>query len=264
VIPRPCDVWVLPTGGRSPRVFVFDELPSTNSTATELARTEAVPFAVLARFQTAGRGQYGRAWLAPPDSSLLLSWAVRLPAELARPVALTALTTVAVAETVYSLTGIPTMIKWPNDILLRGKKVCGTLIEQTTATIIGIGLNLNQTPDDFSHAGLDAATSLRVLTGRVFEVRNVAECLLGKLIDELDRLHAGDTVSLEASWKSRFGLLGQPVVIECHDGSRVVGRLRNLAFECVELDTQHGTLRVIPESIRQIRSVAGPLPPSGP
>ncbi len=258
-MPRPRDVWVVPTGGRASRVLVFDELPSTNTAATELARAEAAPFAVLAHYQTAGRGQYGRVWQAPPDSSLLLSLAVHLPAGLARPVALTALTTVAVADTVHMLTGLQAVIKWPNDLLLQGKKVCGTLIEQTTATIIGIGLNLNQTAEDFSQAGLDAATSLRVLTGRVFEVRDVAECILDQLSKELDRLQAGDTVTLQANWRRRLWLLGRPVVIECHDGSRVVGRLRNVGFECVELDACRDTIPLIPESIRQIRPLEGLL-----
>jgi BirA family biotin operon repressor/biotin-[acetyl-CoA-carboxylase] ligase len=262
VILPPDEVWTLQTTAEPCRVFVFDELGSTNSTASELARTVSDPFAVVARFQSAGRGQYGRVWQARPGSSLLLSLAIHLPGQLARPVALTALTTVAVAETVYTLTGLQARIKWPNDLLVRGKKVCGVLIERTASTVIGVGLNLNQTPEDFAEAGLEGATSLGALTRRAFEIREVAECLLGRLFAELGRLQAGEQVALEADWKWRVGLLGRPVVVDCHDGSRSAGRLREMGFDGIELDIPGGsTIRIIPESIRHIRP-AEPLPHS--
>src|SRR5206468_7692987 len=84
---------------------------------------------VLAREQTAGRGQHGRAWQAPAGSSVLLSVLLCPPPALRRPALLTAWAAVSVCETILQLTGLQAKIKWPNDVLIRGRKVCGILIE---------------------------------------------------------------------------------------------------------------------------------------
>src|SRR5262245_1276165 len=119
----PRETWQLDTAHIGRRVLIFDRLESTNATALELAASEPDGLVVLADFQTAGRGQYGRLWQARPGSSLLMSVALRPPAELSRPVVLTALAGVAVGDAILALTGQQARIKWPNDLLVRGKKV---------------------------------------------------------------------------------------------------------------------------------------------
>lgn len=242
-------------------VLHFDQLDSTNTYAAELARADPDldGIVLIADQQTAGRGQYGRVWQSRPGSSLLMSAVVQPPPELRRPVILTAWIAVAVADTVYTLTGAQARIKWPNDLLVRGKKVCGILIEQSgtgsaITTIAGIGLNLNQTADEFAQANLPDAASLEMIGERPVDARHAAEVVIRKLDAEYARLVSGERVAVEADWKWRIGLLGHPVVIEHRDGTTTEGRLRDMAFDGLEVETPDGFVRVIaPETVSHLR-----------
>jgi len=240
------------------RVLFFDQLESTNTTAVELAAAEPDGLVVVADHQTTGRGQYGRVWQARPGTSLLMSVALRPPAELRRPVVLTALAGVGVAEAIFALTGIQSRMKWPNDLLLRGKKVCGILIEQhADTTVIGIGLNLSQTADEFAAAGLPEATSLGIVSGSAIEPRAAALVVIRCLDREYGRLLGGERVAVEADWKWRIGLLGRHVAAELTDGTTVAGRLLEMGFDGLELDQGEGAFRVLrPESVRHFRPLA--------
>src|SRR5437660_778588 len=150
---QPREVWDFPGRSVGRQVLVFERVDSTNNLAASLAtQPGGEGLAILADEQTAGRGQHGRNWLAPSQSSVLLSVLLFPPVELRRPVLLTAWAAVAVCEVVRQTTGVQPRIKWPNDVFLRGRKVCGILIEQsqqgsTTAVIAGIGLNVTQTEE---------------------------------------------------------------------------------------------------------------------
>src|SRR5207248_4183315 len=110
------------------RVLVYDRVASTNSLALELAGDPTSDGLVLvAREQTAGRGQHGRTWLSPAGSSVLLSAVLFPPPSLRRPAILTAWAAVSVCETIRETTGLQPTIKWPNDVFLEGKKTCGIL-----------------------------------------------------------------------------------------------------------------------------------------
>ncbi|MBN9122123.1 MAG: biotin--[acetyl-CoA-carboxylase] ligase, partial [Planctomycetes bacterium] len=177
----PRETWHFDTERIGRRVLVYDHVDSTNTRGAELARAEPDTdgLVLIADQQTAGRGQYGRVWQSRPGSSLLMSVVLRPPAELRRPVVLTAWAAVSVAEAVLALTGVQARIKWPNDLLVRGKKVCGILIEQSgtgnaLTTVAGIGLNLNQTTDEFAAADLPDATSLGILSGGAIDARTAA------------------------------------------------------------------------------------------
>src|SRR5205085_1659985 len=156
---------------------------------------------LLADEQRAGRGQYGRTWTATPGSSVLLTALLFPPAHLRRPALLTALAAVSVCETIREVTGLQAVIKWPNDVLVQGRKVCGILIEQRNtglagqppAAAVGIGLNVAQKPDFFLQADLPEAGALASLSGREHQARHVAECLIARLDLEYVRLLEGDT-----------------------------------------------------------------------
>ncbi len=261
MLPPPTSEWHLPTRHVGRRVLYYDELPSTLSVAAGLAADPANDgTAVLAGVQTAGRGQYGRSWQCPPGAGVLLSVLLSPPPPLRRPAVLTAWAAVAVAETARQLTGRQPGIKWPNDVQIRGKKVCGILIEAASpagrppTAVAGIGLNVNQSAADFAAAGLPDATSLAVAAGRGFDTHAVARQLLEQLDRDYALLLDGELGTLEACWKWRVGLLGRPVVAEAADGTPHRGRLRELSFAGVELEQPDGSVRRLPpEGVRQLR-----------
>ena len=180
------------------------------------------------------------------------------PSAARRPAVLTAWAAVGVAECVRRLTGLEARIKWPNDVLIDGKKVCGILIESAAGpamtAIAGIGLNVTQSAADFAAAGLLDATSLAASSGRSFETGDVARAL----VEELDRAYVlldGNLAALEATWAKRLGLLGRTVAAEAADGTVRRGRLRRLTFDCVELETESASVRLAPEALRHVDSL---------
>src|SRR5262249_23774181 len=212
---------------------VFDQLDSTNSHAALLADDPANDgLAVLAREQTAGRGQHGRVWTAPAGSSVLLSVLLFPPPALRRPPLLTAWAAVSLCETIAQLAGLSATIKWPNDVLIEGRKVCGILIEQRRGTVAGIGLNLNQIASQFQIAGLEQAGSLATFTSKRYDCDAAARSLIQKLDKEYVRLHHGDTQPLESRWAERLNLLDHDVVAECVDGE-LHGRVTAIGWDAV-------------------------------
>jgi len=257
-IPPPTAEWTLPTRHVGRRVLYYAELPSTLPVAAALAADSThAGTAVLAGTQTAGRGQYGRSWVSPPGAGVLLGVALARPPAARRPAVLTAWAAVAVATAVRRLAGRPARIKWPNDVLVGGKKVCGILIESAAGRVptaaAGIGLNVNQSAADFAAAGLPVATSLAVIAGRPFDARAVADHLLTQLDRAYAPLERGDLAGLEARWVRRVGLVGRAVVVEAADGTTHRGRLRAQTFAAVELERADGTvLRLAPEAVRHL------------
>lgn len=240
----------------------LDATDSTNSRAAELAHDPAnAGTVVTADMQTRGRGQHGRVWESPPAANVLLSALVFPPPALRRPVVLTAFAAVVVAETVLHVTGKQASIKWPNDVLLGGKKVCGILIEGGVSAadrdphfVVGIGLNVNQSAGDFAKLGLPDAMSLSITVGQRLDVNGITQLLIRNLDAEYDRLLAGDFAELEACWRWRLGLDGRPVTIELMDASEVCGRLAEVGFNGLAVETSAGVRRLVPEEVRHVRS----------
>jgi BirA family biotin operon repressor/biotin-[acetyl-CoA-carboxylase] ligase len=251
-VESPSEEWQLATGCIGRRVLVFDEVDSTNSVAARLDAAEGT--VVLARNQTAGRGRFGRVWRSRPGAAILMSVLLRPPPELRRPSVLTAWAAVGVSDAIAALTGRTARIKWPNDLLMDDKKVCGILIEQGAATIVGIGLNSNQTAEEFAAAGLPLASSLTALSGKSFELRPAAEAVLAHLDAAYSQLTSGNRAAVEATWQARTGFVDQCVEVELSDGQRIVGRIREMNFAGIELEDVHGRLEsIVPERIEQIR-----------
>jgi BirA family biotin operon repressor/biotin-[acetyl-CoA-carboxylase] ligase len=258
VAPSPSDEWRLPTRHVGRRVLVYNRLGSTNDVANELAPDPAhAGTAVVAWEQTAGRGQYGRSWVSPPGTCIALSVLMHPPAELRRPVLLTAWAAVAVAETVRECGNLQARIKWPNDLLVRGRKVCGILIEQGRGTVAGIGLNVNQAAQHFAEVGLTEAASLASIAGRPFDRDGLTRRLIERLDAEYDALLNGEQAALESAWAWRIGLLGRPVTAEATDGTRHVGRLRDLGFDGVVLKSSAGVTSLEPERVRLLGPAGG-------
>jgi len=249
----PREHWQLPTRHLGQTVQVYDCVDSTNRLAADhAAETSGHGLAFLADEQSAGRGQHGRVWVAPPRASVLLSILLFPPEQLRRPALLTAWAAVSVCTAIHKLIGIQARIKWPNDVLLRGRKVCGILIEQGRGTVAGIGLNVQQGGADFAQAGLPDATSLSQHSSQSLTTEEVARTLLLTLDEEYDHLCQGELASLEARWKWHLGLLGRQVMAHCHDGSHQ-GRLVEVSFAGIEIDRPgQGLLVLRPELVQHL------------
>jgi BirA family transcriptional regulator, biotin operon repressor / biotin---[acetyl-CoA-carboxylase] ligase len=188
-----------------PRVH-YRMTDSTNARARELA-VAGVPdgTVVTAGEQSAGRGRQGRTWAAPPGRALLLSAVVR---ELGRRDALLPLAVpVAVAEACDGFAGTNCGIKWPNDIWIGGRKLSGILLEgrpQEGWAVIGIGLNVGTTADEFPEELRATATSLAIESGSDPGVEPVLEAVLAAL----DARLRDEPRSILAAWRERDVLLG--------------------------------------------------------
>ncbi len=194
-----------------------ETVDSTNRFAMGLAR-EGAPegTVVLADRQTAGMGRLNRAWQSPPGCNLYLSVILRpavAPPEASR---ITLLTGVAVAEAIASICPAGVGIKWPNDVQIRGRKVCGILTEMATAggsraVIIGIGLNVNIKRENFNPGHRDTATSLWEETGREHSREDMAFLLCERLERWYETfLHAG-FAPVREEWLARSDMAGKRV-----------------------------------------------------
>jgi BirA family biotin operon repressor/biotin-[acetyl-CoA-carboxylase] ligase len=202
----------------------FAELDSTNTYARQLAENGAREGEiVIAEAQTQGRGRLGRRWQSPPFANLYFSVILRpqlLPAY-APQITLTA--AVALAETVASFIAQPAVIKWPNDILVDGKKLAGILTEASCDAarvhyvIVGIGVNLNYRVAAMPEEIRAHATSIAELTGKSVQ----RESFLRRLIQGLDRcygeLEESGFALLAPRWEAYFGLRGKQVRVELLD-----------------------------------------------
>jgi BirA family biotin operon repressor/biotin-[acetyl-CoA-carboxylase] ligase len=169
-------------------IVVVEEARSTNDLAWEaVERGTPEGFVVFAERQTAGRGQYGRRWESAPYKGLWLSILLRPALTLPESPQLTSLLAEVVAETITEQTGCAATIKPPNDIYLAGRKVAGILVEGRTengggyVAVAGIGINVNQTVDEFPEDLRTTAGSLAMATGRSIDRTKLAMRLLSNL-----------------------------------------------------------------------------------
>ncbi|RPJ64236.1 MAG: biotin--[acetyl-CoA-carboxylase] ligase [Dehalococcoidia bacterium] len=189
-------------------------IPVTSSTMDEariLAEQDAPEgTAIIAGKQQTGRGRMGRAWLSP-EGGLATSIILRPPVDALR--LLPAIASVAVYKTI-EIMGIHASIKWPNDVLISGKKVCGILIENTfnevnlVYSVIGIGINVNFETTLFPEIA-DIATSLSIELGKEVSVAEVALNLYSEMENLYDRIDEPDFILGE--WIRHMGTIGKRV-----------------------------------------------------
>lgn len=178
----------LQASGVEREIVVVDEAGSTNDLVWEAADRGVVEgFTVFAERQTAGRGQYGRRWESAAGQGLWFSVLLRPAITLSESPRLTLLLANAIAIAITEEIGCGTSIKPPNDIYVAGKKVAGILVEGRTASdgsyvaVAGIGVNVNQTLDDFPEELRASAGSLAMATGKKIARGKLAIALLRKL-----------------------------------------------------------------------------------
>lgn len=171
-------------------VLYFESLDSTNNYAKKLALDMAKEgTVVLSNIQTGGRGRLGRAWSSPPGTGLWMSIILRPEIDPSEAAKITEITAAAVANAIDRTTDIKSGIKWPNDIIIDRKKVCGILTEMSAElnyinfVVVGIGVNVNT--DEFPEDIKNTATSIKLCKGREVSRKE----LFLNIIKEFERLY---------------------------------------------------------------------------
>ena len=195
-------------------IIYFPETDSTNRRARLLAQEGAAHGTlVLADCQNAGRGRRGRGWISPAGEGIFMSLLLRpdiLPSRVAK---LSLLTALAVANAIVRETGLDARIKWPNDIVISGRKVCGLLLEMTADehtvydVVAGVGINVHQKEFDAEIA--HTASSLDLLAGKVIS----RAALVRAFLEEFERTMELEDEEMMARYMERSATLGQKVQV---------------------------------------------------
>ncbi|MCX7826113.1 MAG: biotin--[acetyl-CoA-carboxylase] ligase [Verrucomicrobiae bacterium] len=203
-------------------VLVYDKTTSTNDVAEKLGLDGAPEgVVVFAETQTRGRGRMGRPWASPRAKGLWFSVLLRPKLPMRALARLPIAASVAVAHTIRERTGLHAEIKWPNDILIGGRKCAGILAEMQAEldalkfVVLGIGLDVNCDAGDFPPEVREIATSLRIESGRDDAINRseMAVALLREL--DLAYTHArGDFETLRQEWGRLCSTLGKRVMLQ--------------------------------------------------
>ena len=210
----------------------FDSIGSTNNEALAWATSGAKDLSlVIADEQTAGRGRLDRKWFTPKGTALALSLILRpTPAEKSYLTRIVGLAALAIADSLRTR-GLVSQIKWPNDVLLNGRKVAGILVESVwsgedvDSLVIGIGVNVLKEAVPAADLLLFPATSLEESLGPAVERERVLHDILAGIIAL--RPHIGSD-SFISSWEKALAFRGEPVQVEQGDGNLLIGKLIGL------------------------------------
>ena len=233
-------------------MLLYGGVSSTNVVLRGLAtRGAAEGTVVLAEEQVQGRGRRGRAWFSPPGLNVYVSVLLRPHIDLREVPRFSFIASLALTEAVWA-EGLPAQIKWPNDVLVDGRKVAGTLVETADAAgalrhvIIGVGANLNVDDEALTltlrHEAREA-TSLRAAAGRDIDRNLFAAAFLNRLERWFHVARARDWTALLAAWRGRDGLRGHHVEIR-GAGPAWQGRATGIdADGYLEVETEGGARR---------------------
>jgi len=239
------------------KIHHFQAIDSTNSKAYQLALSGAEEGeVVLSESQEKGRGRLGRQWFSPRSLNLYLSVILRPRIPPHQAPLITLMAAVATADAIRKFSGLVPLIKWPNDILLRHRKVAGLLneihseMDRVHFVILGVGVNLNMDEKKFSKEIRSIATSLKIEMGQTVSRKD----FLQSLLLELERwysifLEEGGGVVLKA-WKDRADIRGRRVKVTSF-GETVVGT-------AIDVDSD-GALILETEDGKQTRVMAGDI-----
>lgn len=202
------------------KIHHLTEVTSTNDVAKKLGgEGEPEGTVVIAEVQTKGRGRLGRKWISP-RGGMWFSVILRPKLHVKDTTKLTLMSAVVVAQTIKENLGLSAEIKWPNDVLVRGRKVCGILTETTTSdngnvnfAVVGIGINANVDLTVFSDSLRATAMSLKAELGRDIDIESFFCALLEKFEHYYDMFKEGKFNLILAEWRGLARFLGSLVEV---------------------------------------------------
>jgi BirA family biotin operon repressor/biotin-[acetyl-CoA-carboxylase] ligase len=202
----------------------YESIGSTNDVARAWASDASAPAphgaVVSADEQTNGHGRRGRDWVSPRGKGVYLSMVWRPQIEIAQVGQLTILVALATARAVEELSALRAQTKWPNDVLIGGRKLGGVLCEaqldgaRLSFVIAGVGLNLNFAREDLPERPVYPATSLLLESGREYAVETARDVLIASLQREYARYTDGEWNAQRGEFIARCILLGQPIRVQ--------------------------------------------------
>ena len=211
-------------------IFLYREVTSTNSVAQLMARSGAPEGTiVLSRTQTSGMGRLRRQWACPAGRGILMSMVLRPEINVQLIPQLTLLCGVVVAETIKKATGCAAGIKWPNDIVMSGKKVCGILAQSNFSktapkyVIMGVGINVNLDTHQLPPDCRESSTSLRMELGQNVSRWKVLKQFITSWEEHYQSFLHGGHSYLRMKWIENNVTLGRDVTIN-RDRGPVQGR----------------------------------------
>ncbi len=234
-------------------IQVFEETTSTNDVVEKLARDGVREGAVVfAESQTKGRGRLGRKWMSPTHKGLWFSVLLRPNLRPQETTQLTVISATSMRRAIKNVTGVTADIKWPNDLLINGKKVVGILTEMSAEVdrvrhiIIGIGVDVNQDASEFPAELRSIATSLKIATGKEICRAELATEILRELDADYARINAGKFPEVADEWEAACVTIGKNVTVHTGD-LKFRGRAEALDDDgALLVRTEHGLLeRVI-------------------
>lgn len=202
-------------------IIYHDSTDSTNTIASGLAHAGAKEWTVVvADSQNNGRGRQGRVWHSPPNTNIYASFIVKPDISYEYFPAMSLLAGMVVALLIEQFTGMPTEIKWPNDVLIHDKKISGILLElgndvdNRAYVVVGIGINVNADATVYPDTIALLSTSLMLLTGKVFDRAEMIGCLYS-LFYKWYSLYISRPGfnSIREQFMQRFKMMGKQVAI---------------------------------------------------
>jgi BirA family transcriptional regulator, biotin operon repressor / biotin---[acetyl-CoA-carboxylase] ligase len=239
----------------------FDTIGSTNNEALAWASQGASDLSlVLADEQTEGRGRMNRRWFTPPHSALAMSLILRpTTIERAHPARTTGLLALSLAESLLKLNLIP-QIKWPNDVLLRGRKVAGILVETTwtgeelDAIVLGMGVNVLNASVPTADQVLYPATSIETELEYPIDRIELLKDIFVRVLNWRPNL---ETDAFLKSWEGCLAFRGQQVQVEVGSAKPVIGELLGLDSDGgLRLRDEHGKSIIVQFGEVHLRPVA--------
>ena len=233
-------------------IHVFKQTTSTNDVIEKLARDGVKEGAVVfAESQTKGRGRLGRKWISPERKGLWFSVLLRPDLRPQETTQLTVASATALRRAIQAETGLNPEIKWPNDIVIGGKKVAGILTELSAEldrvrhVILGIGVDVNLGASDFPPELRKPATSLKIESGREISRAELATTILRELDSDYARICGGSFAEVADEWRAHCKTIGRQVTIQIGE-RRMRGQAESLDDDgALLLRTDHGRLERI-------------------
>jgi BirA family transcriptional regulator, biotin operon repressor / biotin---[acetyl-CoA-carboxylase] ligase len=233
-------------------IRVFNATPSTNDLIAKCARDGLQEgIVIFAESQSKGRGRLGREWLSPAKAGLWFSILLRPSLRPQQTTQLTIMSATALRRAIEAGTGLSPEIKWPNDIVICGKKVAGILTElyaeldRVNYIILGVGVNVNLTLTDFTPELRKLATSVQMELGKPISRPELAVRILRELDNDYRRVRAGEFAAVATEWEQHCSTLGREITIRTGERN-IRGVAESLGEEgALLLRSEHGHLERI-------------------